>query len=146
MLRYWFDNIVNFIYLLYLLINIIYKIISKKKTNTYRLCRHNSRQMKTFAILFINLFSFGSANMQTLNMDGLQQVSGGFDLRKTIVSDAGGFAGTGAGALAGTFTGMALGAIAGPGGMAAGGYIGGAVGGYLGGKLGSFVGEKSFGY
>ena len=109
-------------------------------------CQYNSKRMKTLAILFSPHFSFWSANMQTLNMDDLQQVSGGFNLSRSAVSGAGRWVGAGAGAFAGGFTGMALGAIAGPGGMAAGGAIGANVGRVLGGRLGSFVARRSFGY
>ncbi|WP_165090261.1 bacteriocin [Neisseria yangbaofengii] len=84
--------------------------------------------------------------MQTLSMNELEQVSGGFNFKKTIVSDVGGYTGIGAGALAGGFTGAALGAIGGPGGMVAGAKVGAAVGGYLGQKLGSHAAERSFGY
>lgn len=79
-------------------------------------------------------------------MTELEQVAGGYDFKKTVVSDIGGYTGIGAGALAGGFTGAALGAIAGPGGMVAGAKVGAAVGGYLGEKLGSYVAERSFGY
>lgn len=109
-------------------------------------CQYNSKRMKTLAILFSPHFSFWSANMQTLNMEDLQQVSGGFNFGRSAASGTGRWVGRGAGAFAGGFTGMALGAIAGPGGMTVGGAVGARVGGYLGGKLGSLVARRSFGY
>lgn len=78
--------------------------------------------------------------MQTLNMEDLQQVSGGFNFGRSAVSGAGHWVG------AGGFTGMALGAIARPGGMAADGAAGANVGRVLGGRLGSLVARRSFGY
>ncbi|ASK27312.1 bacteriocin [Neisseria chenwenguii] len=85
--------------------------------------------------------------MKTLTVDELNQVSGGFDIGKTIASDVETYFGGGTGVMSGYYTGAALGTlVAGPAGIVAGGAVGAAVGGYLGGKLGSVVLEKSFGY